>query len=433
MPRCTPLNEEEDKYQIPYICTTMMAKEKTHTNLFTDLKVCVLIPTYNNGNTIAQVVDDVKKHTGNIIVVNDGSTDGTEKILEKISGIDVIGYAKNVGKGYAIRQGFRRALELGYDYAITIDADGQHFADDLPKFIDTLQEHPDSLIIGSRNIEADGMPGKNTFANKFSNFWFKFETGLSLPDTQSGYRLYPVKFYRNTKFYTKKYEFEIEVLVRSAWRDIPVLPIPVKVYYPPEEERVTHFRPFQDFSRISVLNTILVLITLLYIWPLNLFRYFTRHKFVDIIKDQLRQHNENPAKIASALGFGVFMGIVPIWGFQMLTAVFLAQLLRLNKILVLAASNISIPPVIPFIIYFSYKTGGLVLGTEGTLTRETVMGLKDKILTGHFYETLSELGYNLFQYVAGSLVLGLALGLAVFAVSYFLLALFKKNGTKTVQ
>jgi len=410
-----------------------MIQENQHTDLFTGLKVCVLIPTYNNGNTIAQVVDDVKKYTGNIIVVNDGSTDSTQKILEKISGIDVIGYTKNIGKGYAIRQGFKRTLELGYDYAITIDADGQHFADDLPKFIETLQENPDSLIIGSRNIEAEGMPGKNTFANKFSNFWFKFETGDTLPDTQSGYRLYPVKLYHSTRFYTRKYEFEIEVLVRSAWRNIPIIPIPVKVYYPPEEERVTHFRPLQDFSRISVLNTVLVLITLFYIWPVKLVRYFTHHRFVDIVKEQLGQHNENPAKVASALGFGMFMGIVPIWGFQMLTAVFLAQLLRLNKILVLAASNISIPPVIPFIIYFSYKTGGLVLGTQGTLTSETVTFLKDRILSGHFYEAWHELGYNLYQYVAGSLVFGLALGLAVFIISYFLLVLLmhKKAGVKS--
>ena len=410
-----------------------MPPENQHTNLFDRLNVCVIIPTYNNAGTIARVISDVRKYTANILVVNDGSTDDTQEIIEKIKGINIIGYDKNIGKGYAIRQGFRKALELGYDYAITMDADGQHFADDLPKFLDTLKEHPDNLIIGSRNIEAKGMPGKNTFANKFSNFWFKFETGISLPDTQSGYRLYPVKLYRNTRFYTKKYEFEIEVLVRSAWSNIPVIPIPVKVYYPPEEERVTHFRPFQDFSRISVLNTVLVLITLLYIWPLKLVRYFTRHKFVDIVKEQMRQHNQNPGKVASALGFGIFMGIAPVWGFQMLIAVFLAQLLRLNKVLVLVASNISIPPVIPFIIYFSYKTGGFVLGTEGTLTRETVAYLKDRIMTGHFYETLKELGYNLYQYVAGSLVLGLALGLAVFVVSYFLLVLFryKKAGANS--
>ena len=408
-----------------------MTQDTPHINLFEELKVCVIIPTYNNQNTVATVINDVKKFTNRIIVVNDGSTDETSEILNQVDDIIVVEYEENIGKGKALRLGFIRALELGFDYAITIDADGQHYADDLPLFLQKLKENPDSLIVGSRNINAEGMPGKNTFANRFSNFWFKFETGINLPDTQSGYRLYPVKLYKNTRFFTKKYEFEIEVLVRSAWRNIPVIPIPIKVYYPQGDERVSHFRPLQDFTRISILNTVLVLITLFYIWPIKLFSYLTKNKFTDIVKEQITQHNEKPAKVASALGFGIFMGIVPIWGFQMLTAAFLAHLMRLNKILVLAASNISVPPLIPFILYFSYKTGGIVLGKEGSLTSETVTNLKNQILTGDFYDTLSELGYDFYQYIIGSLIFGLALGLAMWIVSYLLLVLFKKTSANT--
>jgi uncharacterized protein (DUF2062 family) len=360
-------------------------------------------------------------------VVNDGSTDSTSQILSAIKDIDIIEYTPNKGKGFAIRAGFKRALEMGYNYAITIDADGQHYADDLPFFLQKIQEHPDSLIIGSRNIEAEGMPGKNTFANRFSNFWFKVETGIQLPDTQSGYRLYPIELYRNTNFFTGNYEFEVEILVRSAWRNIPIIPIPVKVYYPPADERVSHFRPLRDFTRISILNTVLVLITLLIVWPVKLYRYLTKNKFTNIVKEQILMHNENPMKVAVALGFGVFMGVSPIWGFQMLAAAFLAHLMRLNKILVLLASNISIPPLIPFIIYFSYKTGGLVLGMKGTLTKETLINLKDQLLNSNFYDTLQELGYNLLQYVIGSLVFGVLLGLATCFVSYLLLVLFKKK------
>jgi len=408
-----------------------MTQDTPHINLFEELKVCVIIPTYNNQNTIAAVIIDVKKYTDSIIVVNDGSTDGTSEILKQFNDIIVVEYAENIGKGQALRLGFNRALELGFDYVITIDADGQHYADDLPLFLQKLNVNPGSLIVGSRNINAEGMPGKNTFANKFSNFWFKFETGINLPDTQSGYRLYPIKLYRNTRFFTRKYEFEIEVLVRSAWRNIPIIPIPIKVYYPPGDERVSHFKPLQDFTRISILNTVLVLITLFYIWPIKLFRYLTKNKFTDIVKEQVTQHNERPVKVASALGFGVFMGIVPIWGFQMLTAAFLAHLMRLNKILVLAASNISVPPLIPFILYFSYKTGGVVLGKEGSLTSETITNLKNQILTGNFYDTLSELGYDFYQYIIGSLIFGLALGFAMWIVSYLLLVLFKKTSTNT--
>lgn len=388
-------------------------------NIFQDYKACVIVPTFNNRKTVIGVVEDVKKYCDKIIVVNDGSTDQTSDLLNSIDGIEIITYQKNKGKGYAIRRGFKMAIDLGFDYAITIDADGQHFAEDLAVFANKLKEEPDALLIGSRNISADGMPSKNTFANKFSNFWFWAETGDKLPDTQSGFRLYPVKFYKKTKFYGNKYEFEVEILVRSAWSGINVIPVPIKVDYP--EDRVTHFRPLPDFGRISVLNTILVLITYLYIIPRNAWRYLTRNKFIDVIKDQISAHNESAAKIAFALGFGVFMGIVPIWGFQMLVAAFLAHFMRLNKILVLAASNISLPPVVPFLIYFSYKIGGMVVNNPEELNKETLIHLKQQILDGNFYTTFQEFGYSIFQYVVGAIIFALLMGVGVGLVSYLIL------------
>ena len=390
-------------------------------NIFSSQKICVIVPTYNNSTTIAEVIRGIQIYTDNIIVVNDGSTDNTLPVLATIKGIEVIGYKKNVGKGFAIRSGFKYALENGFDYAITIDSDGQHFPDDIPLFIEKLKTNPDALIVGSRNIQTEGMPSKNTFANKFSNFWFWAETGLRLPDTQSGFRLYPIKQYRKSHFFTRKYEFEIEVLVRSAWSGIDILPIPIRVYYPPEEERITHFRPLPDFSRISVLNTLLVLITFLYILPIKAVNYLANNKLTKVVKEQLSLHNENPFKVSTALGFGVFMGIVPIWGFQMLVAAFLAHLLRLNKVLVIVAANISIPPAIPFIIYFSYKTGGLFMHNTQTFNTDTLSYLKEQIMTGNFYKTLNEFGYSIFQYVTGSLVFGLVLGLTTVLISYLIL------------
>jgi glycosyltransferase involved in cell wall biosynthesis len=399
-------------------------------SIFDTRKICVIVPTYNNVKTIAKVIHGIRKYTENIIVVNDGSTDDTLQVLKSLEGIELVSYPKNAGKGFAIRSGFKAALKRGFDYAITIDSDGQHFPDDLPVFLDKLKSNPDSLLVGSRNIQTEGMPSKNTFANRFSNFWFWAETGLRLPDTQSGFRLYPIKQYKKTRFFTKKYEFEIEVLVRSAWSGIDILPVPIRVYYPPEEERITHFRPLPDFGRISVLNTVLVLITFLYILPLKAIKYLTNNRFIDVVREQFALHNENPFKIAVALGFGVFMGIAPIWGFQMLVAAFLAHFLRLNKVLVLVAANISIPPVIPFIIYFSYKTGGLFMHNTQEFTSETLSYLKAQIMTGNFYETLNEFGYSIFQYVTGSLVFGFILGSITVLVSYLILkivAVMKKE------
>ena len=397
-----------------------MGKTEYHKNIFNGFKVCVIIPTYNNGKTLLPVIRDVSEYCPDIIVVDDGSTDNTKALLKNLEGVDVVSYEKNRGKGYAVRRGFKRVLEKGFDYAVTIDADGQHYGSDLPVFAQKLKEEPGALIIGSRNIEIEGMPAKNTFANKFSNFWFWVETGQKLPDTQSGYRLYPVLLYEKTKFFTPKYEFEVEVLVRSVWSGIKIIPVPVRVFYPDKEDRVTHFRPLPDFARISVLNTVLVLITFLYIIPRNAVLYLTRKKFSLILKEQISAHNESPLKVSSALGFGVFMGIVPIWGFQMLVAAFLAHFMRLNKIIVLAASNISIPPIIPFIVYFSYKTGGLVLNQHEELSIETLNNLKTQLMAGNFYTTMDDLGYSIFQYVIGALMFALIMGLATGSVSYLI-------------
>lgn len=240
--------------------------------LFVTKKVCVLIPTYNNEQTLEKVLRDVLAYTDQVIVVNDGSTDSTPAILNKFPEIEIVSYEKNKGKGYALRQGFKRAVERGFDYAISIDSDGQHFADDLPKFLDALDEHPSAVIIGARNMGQSSVPGKSSFGNKFSNFWFWVETGLKMKDTQSGYRLYPVKQLSSIYFITRKFEFEIEVLVRAAWSGLEIIHVPVKVFYPEKGKRVSHFRPFKDFSRISVLNTVLVTIALLYIKPRDLFR-----------------------------------------------------------------------------------------------------------------------------------------------------------------
>ena len=235
-------------------------------------KICVLIPTYNNAQTLEQVVNDALRYTDQVIVVNDGSTDGTSAILEKFPNLRKVSYDKNRGKGYALRTGFAFALAEGFDYAITMDSDGQHFAADLPSFLNVLNENPESIIIGARNMDQSTVPGKSSFGNKFSNFWFWVTTGIRMDDTQSGYRWYPIRRMRNINFFTRKFEFEIEVLVRSSWIGIPVKSIPVEVFYPEKGKRITHFRPFKDVTRITILNTVLVFAALLYIKPRDAWR-----------------------------------------------------------------------------------------------------------------------------------------------------------------
>ncbi len=238
-----------------------------------DIKLCVIIPTYNNAGTVKQVIEDVSRHCEDIIVVNDGSTDNTAAILSTLKDlIQVVSYSSNKGKGHALVAGFRRAMEMGFTHAVTIDADGQHFADDMPQLIDEMYKQPDSIIVGCRNLTEQNMPRQNTFANRFSNFWFRLQTGINLPDTQSGYRLYALSALRGLRWITSRYEAELELLVFSAWKGHRITSVPVRVYYPPAEERVSHFRPIYDFVRISILNTILCIGTIFYGYPAKIAR-----------------------------------------------------------------------------------------------------------------------------------------------------------------
>ncbi|MBP3843449.1 MAG: glycosyltransferase family 2 protein [Prevotella sp.] len=231
--------------------------------------VCVVVPTYNNGTTIAGVLQRVLQLTDRVIVVVDGCTDDTRTQLTQFSStnLQVIDYEQNRGKGHALVAGFRRALELGYDYAITLDSDGQHFPEDIPLFVAALEQHPGALIVGSRNLDQKNMSGGSLFANKFSNFWFTVQTGLSLSDTQTGFRLYPLHRLSGLQWITSRYEAELELLVFSAWKSVEFVSLPIRVYYPPREERVSHFRPLADFGRISVLNTVLCFLAVVYGWP----------------------------------------------------------------------------------------------------------------------------------------------------------------------
>ncbi len=235
--------------------------------------ICIVIPTYNNQQFLAQVLDNVLQYDMPVIVVNDGSTDTTLNILSTYQEkIEIVSYSQNKGKGYALRQGFDRAEKSGFLYAITMDSDGQHLAEDLPKFVATITENPGAMIIGSRSFKQENMPGKNIFANNFSNFWFTVQTGITLPDTQTGFRLYPLAKMKGMRPFTHRYEAELELLVRSAWKNIRLIPLPIQVYYPEKHERVTHFRPGIDFFRISLLNTLFVFVAIIYGYPSKLIR-----------------------------------------------------------------------------------------------------------------------------------------------------------------
>lgn len=387
---------------------------------FEALQCCILIPTYNNSRSLPSVLQDLQLYTDHIVIINDGSTDATRGILENFSHLKIHHFPENRGKGAALNHGFELAEDLGYNYAITIDSDGQHYPDDLEVFLNELearkQGDPELLLVGDRNMGRDGIPGTSSLGNKFSNFWFLVVTGIQLRDTQSGYRLYPLKVVNPIKLYTNKFEYEIEIIVKAAWRGVVVKNIPIKVLY--EENRVTHFRPFWDIARIVLLYMWFVLVSFFYIHPRNKYRQFRDKGFKRFWKENIIKSDEPAYKKAGAVALGVFVGMSPFWGLHTLLVFLLAAVLRLNKVIAFIFSNISIPPLIPVIIYLSYQLGSFLTGN----------GISWELRLNDFdsgAEVVEGLGY----YILGSFALAGSVALILWIVFYFL---FSVNNQKQV-
>lgn len=370
------------------------------------VRACILVPTYNNAATVEGVLRAIQA-TGerDILVVNDGSTDGTSAILARIDGITVLTNDRNRGKGFSLRRGFEAALARGFTYAITIDSDGQHAPGEIAKLRAAIAATPGAMIMGARDMSGADVPGKSSFGNRFSNFWFRIETGWRLDDTQTGFRAYPLGPTCSFRAWTTRFEYEVETIVRLAWRDVPFVQVPVSVRYD-FPERVSHFRPGKDFLRISLLNSVLVTLAFLWHWPKQL---LTGGRLWRRLKEEAVRPEESSLHKALSIGFGLFMGIVPIWGFQLAVGIPLAFLLKLNRVLFVAAANISIPPMIPLILYGSYRMGAPFVGD-------------DRVRIERFADlTLEAIHWNMMQYLLGAVLLAVVAGLAGTLVSWAVL------------
>jgi len=239
--------------------------------------VCVIIPTYGNGSTIVDVVTRTMAQSEDVIVVCDGCIDDTVSLLDSMKDKPVIiELERNCGKGAALKTGFRYALEAGYSYAITLDGDGQHFPEDIPVMMRANRQHPDALIVGERkNLENVDRSGGSKLANKLSNYVVAFYTGCSLRDTQTGYRLYPLRVFGKINWLPARYKSELLLLVWSSWRGIKLHNVLVDVYYPPGNERITHYRVVADTVRIVILCLILLVAAVVYGWPVRMWRHFS--------------------------------------------------------------------------------------------------------------------------------------------------------------
>ena len=385
-----------------------------------NLNTLLVIPVYNHTATLGIVVRRAIAAGWQVLVVDDGST---EDVIEPLAGLNcqLLMIPENQGKGAAILAGATVADEQGYDAIVTVDADGQH---DPAHALALLRKTRDTwpvLVIGNRRMDAS-TPRSSRFGRAFSNFWVHLETGLSLPDTQSGMRLYPVRELLRLETSCRGYDFEIEILVRAAWAGIPICSVEVPVYYPPTEKRISHFDKRRDNLRLTRLHTRLILRALapgahkklvapkekpkqagLLLHPIRFFRLL------------LREHT-TPIMIAAAIWLGIFLGTLPLIACHTVAIIYVAHKLHLNKVIAVAASQLCMPPLVP------------------ALCIEVGYFLRH----GHFLTELSlqtlvkELHLRLLDYLLGSLIVGPLLGIMVAGPIYALL-LWRKRSPKTAQ
>ncbi|WP_121627302.1 glycosyltransferase family 2 protein [Poseidonibacter antarcticus] len=216
------------------------------------MKTCIVIPVYNSP-FLFDVINDLLTFDYKIIVVDDGSD---SKIEINDLDITLVTHKINMGKGEAILTGAKKAKELGFEYFVTMDADKQHLSSEISKLTNAYEE--ESIVIGNRNFDNENVPDSSKFGRKFSNFWVNLETGRKFGDTQSGFRIYPVSILE-LKTSNRRFDFEIEVLVLHCYKKRKTIDVDVECYYPPENERISHFDKVKDNIRLSLVHSKLMI------------------------------------------------------------------------------------------------------------------------------------------------------------------------------
>ena len=211
-------------------------------------EIAVVIPAYNASSTVEQVTREAMRHARRVVVVDDGSRDGTGGLAAS-TGAEVLTHPRNLGKGAALRTAFAALVEGATDAVITLDADGQHDPADIPRFVEAYRAGGADLIIGSRWTSFAGMSRGRRFGNRFSSRALAFFSGIRLPDSQSGFRLYSVPFLKRARLKGQAYELEMEAILAAAASGAKVETVPIRSPVADGRDR-SHFRPVRDTYRI---------------------------------------------------------------------------------------------------------------------------------------------------------------------------------------
>lgn len=319
------------------------------------LNIWCVIPVYNCAEPAIRVARACRRHLERVLVVDDGSTDADLRARLDGTDIVVVRHDRNRGKGHALVTALQYLADHNGTHMITVDGDGQHLPEDIPKLMAAIREDQEAIVIGCRDFDTLNVPRSSRFGRKFSNFWIHLETGLALNDTQSGFRAYPLRLLSRLRLVSAHYDFEIEVLVRAVWAGARVTEVPVSVVYPPPLERISHFRPFLDNARLSRMHARLVGRRLLP-WPHKRLVERSDH----VVTSELLRHpvrnlkrllseNATPAGLAAAAAVSSLLAVLPLIGFHMVVIYYACSRLHLNRVMALAIQNLYMAPFTPFL------------------------------------------------------------------------------------
>jgi len=368
------------------------------------VKILVVIPVYNHAATLKSLVDQVlavcRPLKLPLLVVDDGCTDGGPDLLD-LSEVTLIRHPQNRGKGGAVISAIQYARRHQFTHIITLDADGQHSPGEIPLFIEAIYQDPEAMIVGYRDFKTTSVHFGSRFGRQFSNFWLRFQTGISLGDSQSGFRAYPVDVVSRLKLKETGFAFEIEVLVQAAWAGVVLCDVPISVYYPKQGRR-SHFNQWRDNARLAWLNTRLTLRCFLPIPHRRL--YPDKHQAPISIRYPLQSlrrllidANQTPVRLSLASAWGIVIGALPIFGFHTMLILFTAKYMRLSPLMSVVASQVCMPPIVPALcIEIGYFLRHGVFLTEISI------------------RTLGYQGFErLLEWLLGSLLLGPILGILI--------------------
>ncbi|MDA3791870.1 MAG: DUF2062 domain-containing protein [Desulfobacula sp.] len=374
----------------------------------TQPKILIVIPVYNHGKTVLNVIKRCKKIHENVLVIDDGSTDLKKDLFKDIN-VQVIHHDRNYGKGAAIMSAAREAAKQGMTHLVTIDADLQNKPEEFLLFKKAIYKDPKTLYIGKRDLSSSSIPGASKFGRSFSNFWFRVQTGQFTADTQSGFRAYPLFVLENLALSEKHYSFEVEVLVKASWAGVAIKDIDVSVHYPPPKKRISHFNLFWDNLRLTNLNTKLTLRSFLPIPHKKIIKNNTPAFLIFKPLKSIRLflgHNVSPFHIAMSGSIGIFLGTLPLITVHTLAILMVTGFFRLNKLVAIGTSQFCMPPFVP----------ALCIETGYFLTHNHTF------LTDISFETIGKQGLDrLFEWFLGSLIIAPALSFLSF-ITIFLIA-----------